>query len=58
MGVGGQCFNALTTHFNFAGYDGPHVPGPPDAVVHFAAYGEYTHGMYKTTLADIAKQGI
>ncbi|KAK3216865.1 hypothetical protein GRF29_1g1245798 [Pseudopithomyces chartarum] len=34
----GQCFNALTTHFNFAGYEGQHVPGPPDAVVHFAAY--------------------
>jgi len=34
----GQCFNALTTHFNFAGYEGPNVPGPPDVVVHFAAY--------------------
>ncbi|ORY10540.1 UDP-glucose 4-epimerase [Clohesyomyces aquaticus] len=34
----GQVFNALTTHFNFAGYEGPHVPGPPDAVIHFAAY--------------------
>jgi nucleoside-diphosphate-sugar epimerase len=28
----------LTTHFNFAGYEGPHVPGPPDAVIHFGAY--------------------
>ncbi|OCL10118.1 UDP-glucose 4-epimerase [Glonium stellatum] len=34
----GQVFNALTTHFNFAGYDGPSIPGPPDAVIHFAAY--------------------
>lgn len=34
----GQVFNALTTHFNFAGYEGPQVPGPPDAVIHFAAY--------------------
>jgi nucleoside-diphosphate-sugar epimerase len=34
----GQVFNALTTHFNFAGYEGPDVPGPPDAVIHFAAY--------------------
>lgn len=34
----GQVFNALTTYFNFAGYDGPLIPGPPDAVIHFAAY--------------------
>jgi len=34
----GQVFNAFTTHFNFAGYDGPSVPGPPGAVIHFAAY--------------------
>lgn len=34
----GQVFNALTTHFNFAGYEGPHVPGPPDVVIHFGAY--------------------
>lgn len=34
----GQVFNALTTHFNFAGYEGPNVPGPPDVVIHFAAY--------------------
>ncbi|KAF2183794.1 UDP-glucose 4-epimerase [Zopfia rhizophila CBS 207.26] len=34
----GQVFNALTTHFNFAGYEGRQVPGPPDAVIHFAAY--------------------
>jgi nucleoside-diphosphate-sugar epimerase len=34
----GQVFNALTTHFNFEGYEGPNVPGPPDAVIHFAAY--------------------
>lgn len=34
----GQVFNALTTHFNFSGYEGAEVPGPPDAVVHFAAY--------------------
>ncbi|KAF2711147.1 NAD-dependent epimerase/dehydratase-like protein [Pleomassaria siparia CBS 279.74] len=34
----GQVFNALTTHFNFAGYEGKYVPGPPDAVIHFAAY--------------------
>ncbi|KAF2810631.1 NAD(P)-binding protein [Mytilinidion resinicola] len=34
----GQVFNALTTHFNFAGYEGPTPPCPPDAVIHFAAY--------------------
>jgi hypothetical protein len=34
----GEVFNALTTHFNFAGYEGPYVPGPPDAVIHFGAY--------------------
>jgi nucleoside-diphosphate-sugar epimerase len=34
----GQVFNALTTHFNFDGYEGKHVPGPPDVVIHFAAY--------------------
>lgn len=34
----GQVFNALTTHFNYAGYEGPSVPSPPDAVIHFAAY--------------------
>jgi len=34
----GQVFNALTSHFNMSGYsDGP-VPGPPDVVIHFAAY--------------------
>ncbi|KAL6708331.1 hypothetical protein ACN47E_003255 [Coniothyrium glycines] len=34
----GQVFNALTTHFDFSGYEGPEVPGPPDVVIHFAAY--------------------
>ncbi|KAF2826291.1 UDP-glucose 4-epimerase [Ophiobolus disseminans] len=34
----GQVFNSLTSHFSFAGYDGPDVPGPPDAVIHFGAY--------------------
>ncbi|PVH99389.1 NAD(P)-binding protein [Periconia macrospinosa] len=34
----GQCFNALTSHFDFAGYEGPHPPGPPDCVIHFAAF--------------------
>ncbi|KAF2491653.1 NAD(P)-binding protein [Lophium mytilinum] len=34
----GQVFNGLTTHFDFTGYDGPTPPGPPDAVIHFAAY--------------------
>ncbi|KAF2119005.1 UDP-glucose 4-epimerase [Lophiotrema nucula] len=34
----GQVFNAFTTHFNFAGYELPSVPGPPDVVIHFAAY--------------------
>lgn len=35
----GQVFNALTTHFNFAGYDDPSgPPAPPDAVIHFAAF--------------------
>jgi nucleoside-diphosphate-sugar epimerase len=34
----GQVFNALTTHFNFSGYEDAKPPGPPDAVIHFAAY--------------------
>jgi len=34
----GQVFNALTTHFNMSEYGGPHVPRPPDVVIHFAAY--------------------
>ena len=33
----GQCFNALTTHFGFDGYDEGAPPKAPDAVVHFAA---------------------
>jgi UDP-glucose 4-epimerase len=33
----GQAFNALTTHFGFEGFEEGHPPGPPDAVVHFAA---------------------
>lgn len=43
----GQVFNALTTHFNFAGYEGPNVPGPPDAVIHFGAYARNMLGTYK-----------
>lgn len=35
----GQCFNALTSHFDFTGYDqGTTPPQPPDAIIHFAAY--------------------
>lgn len=34
----GQCFNALTSHYNFKGYEGPSNASPPDAVIHFAAY--------------------
>ncbi|GAM86078.1 hypothetical protein ANO11243_040880 [Dothideomycetidae sp. 11243] len=34
----GQVFNALTTHFNMAGYGDAHPPSAPDAVIHFAAY--------------------
>ncbi|PSK57860.1 NAD dependent epimerase-like protein 2 [Elsinoe australis] len=34
----GQVFNALTTHFNFEGYEEPSVPSPPDVVIHFAAF--------------------
>ncbi|KAH7073929.1 NAD-dependent epimerase/dehydratase-like protein [Paraphoma chrysanthemicola] len=34
----GQVFNALTTHFNFSDYEKPNNAGPPDAVIHFAAY--------------------
>ena len=30
----GQVFNALTNHYNFSGYDAPHNPSPPDAVIH------------------------
>ena len=33
----GQTFNALSTHFDFDGYELGHVPQKPDAVVHFAA---------------------
>jgi UDP-glucose 4-epimerase len=33
----GEAFNALSMHFGFAGYDQGRPPGPPDAVVHFAA---------------------
>ena len=33
----GQAFNALTTHFGFAGFEQGHPPSAPDAVVHFAA---------------------
>lgn len=33
----GQTFNALTTHFGFAGYADGAPPKAPDAVVHFAA---------------------
>jgi nucleoside-diphosphate-sugar epimerase len=34
----GQVFNALTSHYSFADYEGPKNAGPPDAVIHFAAY--------------------
>ncbi|KAK9343663.1 hypothetical protein V1522DRAFT_412661 [Lipomyces starkeyi] len=34
----GQVFNALTTHFTEDEYEGPSIPGPPDVVIHFAAY--------------------
>ncbi|KAF2966923.1 hypothetical protein GQX73_g6670 [Xylaria multiplex] len=34
----GQVFNALTSHFNFGGLNDGKPPGPPDAVIHFAAY--------------------
>ncbi|KAK6596372.1 NAD dependent epimerase/dehydratase [Botrytis cinerea] len=34
----GQVFNALTSHFNMSGYNEGPVPGPPDVVIHFAAY--------------------
>lgn len=33
----GQTFNALSTHFDFDGFELGHVPDKPDAVVHFAA---------------------
>ena len=33
----GQVFNAFSSHFNMAGYEGPAVE-KPDAVIHFAAY--------------------
>jgi len=32
----GQVFNALTSHFNMSGYGDSSLPGPPDAVIHFA----------------------
>lgn len=34
----GQVFNALTTHFNYSGYEKGAVPSPPDVVIHFAAF--------------------
>ncbi|KAK9235279.1 hypothetical protein V1525DRAFT_410524 [Lipomyces kononenkoae] len=34
----GQVFNALTTHFNWDGYEGTSLPTPADAVIHLAAY--------------------
>jgi UDP-glucose 4-epimerase len=33
----GEVFNALTTHFGFAGFNAGRPPSAPDAVVHFAA---------------------
>ncbi|MBC7368673.1 MAG: NAD(P)-dependent oxidoreductase [Undibacterium sp.] len=33
----GQVFNAMTSHFGFAGYERGQPPAPVDAVVHFAA---------------------
>ena len=33
----GQAFNALTTHFDFEGFEIGRPPSAPDAVVHFAA---------------------
>jgi nucleoside-diphosphate-sugar epimerase len=34
----GQVYNALTNHFDFAGYREKENPKRPDVVVHFAAY--------------------
>ncbi|KAF2755688.1 NAD(P)-binding protein [Pseudovirgaria hyperparasitica] len=34
----GQISNALTTHFNFSGYEAEGNPKGPDVVIHFAAY--------------------
>jgi nucleoside-diphosphate-sugar epimerase len=34
----GQVFNALTTHYDFVGYQQGYPEPPPDAVIHFAAY--------------------
>ncbi|KAF7187650.1 Uronate dehydrogenase [Pseudocercospora fuligena] len=34
----GQVFNALTTHYNFAGYENGAPEQPPDVVIHFGAY--------------------
>lgn len=33
----GQVFNALTSHYNFEGYEQGKPESPPDAVIHFAA---------------------
>lgn len=33
----GECFNALTAHFGYSGFEKGSPPSPPDAVVHFAA---------------------
>jgi len=32
----GQVFNAMTSHFDMAGYEDDNIPGPPDVVIHFA----------------------
>jgi nucleoside-diphosphate-sugar epimerase len=34
----GQVYNALTSHYDFSGYEEDQVPQPPDVVIHFAAY--------------------
>ncbi|RFU31461.1 hypothetical protein B7463_g4890, partial [Scytalidium lignicola] len=34
----GQVFNALTSHYNMAGFGNKSLPQPPDVVIHFAAY--------------------
>ena len=34
----GQVFNALTTHYNFEGYETGQPEAAPDVVIHFAAY--------------------
>lgn len=52
----GQVFNALTSHFNMAGYESGPVPGRPDVVIHFAGSFSHAWTCYKERRILISKQ--